>query len=172
MSHYNTILQQVSSKTILSINKIRSLDIEKYINNSKKANSTLGLIRRNLKNCPLEIRKLACITLVRSTLEYGSVVWDPCIQQDINAIEKVQQQAARFITKDHRSRESGCVTSLDRLNLPTLQQRREIDRLIYMFKIMGSTVRAINADEYSSFTKGPKDTIKLDNLKMSTNHQI
>ena len=78
------------------------------------------------------------LTLVRSTLEYGSVVWDPYIQQDINAIEKVQRQAARFITKDYRSREPGCVTSmLDRLNLPTLQQRREIDRLVYMFKICG-----------------------------------
>ena len=37
---------------------------------------------------------------------------------------------------------------LDRLNLPTLQQRREIDRLVYMFKIVGGTVPAINADEY------------------------
>ena len=37
---------------------------------------------------------------------------------------------------------------LDRLNLQTLQQRREIDRLVYMFKIVGGTVPAINADEY------------------------
>ena len=121
--------------------------MENTINNiSKKANSTLGFIRRNQKNCPFECRKLAYISLVRSTLEYGSVVWDPYI----NAIEKVQRQAARFITKDYKSREPGCVTSmLDRLNLPTLQQRREIDRLVYMFKIVGGTVPAINTDEYS-----------------------
>ena len=37
---------------------------------------------------------------------------------------------------------------LDRLNLPTLQQRREIDRLVNMFKIVGGMVPAINADEY------------------------
>ena len=37
---------------------------------------------------------------------------------------------------------------LDRLNLPTLQQRREIDRLVNMFKIVGGMVLAINADEY------------------------
>ena len=154
MSHFyqldNTILQQVSSNPYLGLTISEDLTWKTHINNiSKKANSTLGFIRRNLKNCPFECRKLAYISLVRSTLEYGSVVWDPYIQQDINAIEKVQRQAARFITKDYRSREPGCVTSmLDRLNLPTLQQRREIDRLVYMFKIVGGTVPAINADEY------------------------
>ena len=154
MSHFyqldNTILQQVSSNPYLGLTISEDLTWKTHINNiSKKANSTLGFIRRNLKNCPFECRKLAYISLVRSTLEYGSVVWDPYIQQDINAIEKVQRQAARFITKDYRSREPGCVTSmLDRLNLPTLQQRREIDRLVYMFKIVGGMVPAINADEY------------------------
>ena len=155
MSHFyqldNTILQQVSSNPYLGLTISEDLTWKTHINNiSKKANSTLGFIRRNPeKTVLLNVRKLAYISLVRSTLEYGSVVWDPYTQQDINAIEKVQRQAARFITKDYRSRESGCVTSmLDRLNLPTLQQRREIDRLVYMFKIVGGTVPAINADEY------------------------
>ena len=45
------------------------------------------------------------------------------------------------------SKEFGPITHmLDRLDLPTLQQRREIDRLVYMFKIVEGTVPAINAD--------------------------
>ena len=140
------MLQQVYSKPYLGLTVSEDLTWKTHINNvSKKANSTLGFIQRYLKNCHLECRKLAYISLVRSTLEYGSVVRDPYIQQDINAIEKVQRQAARFITKDYISREFGCVTSmLDRLNLPTLQQCREIDRLVYKFKIVGGTVPAIN----------------------------
>ena len=59
----------------------------------------------------------------------------------------LKTQAARFITRDYRSRESGSVTSmLGRLNLPTIQERREIDKMVYMFKI--GTVTAINADKY------------------------
>ena len=37
------------------------------------------------------------------TLEYGSSIWDPYLQKDINCIGKIQRQAARFIkrTTDH-----------------------------------------------------------------------
>ena len=104
----------------------------------QKKNSTLGFLRRNLRNCPLECRKLAYISLVRSTLEYGSSIWDPYLYKDINALEKIQRRAARFIKKDYRSRDEDCVTNmLQELDLPNLQQRREINRLIYLFKIVG-----------------------------------
>ena len=145
ISHFyqldNTILQQVSSNPYLGLTILEDLTWKTHINNiCKKANSALGFIRRNLKNGPFECRKLEYISVVRSTLEYGSAVWDLYIQQDINAIEKNQRQAARFITRHYRSREPGCVTSmLDRLNLPTPQERREIDRLVwfkqYLFNI-------------------------------------
>ena len=88
----------------------------------QKANSALGFLRRNLKNCPHECRKLAYITLVRSTLEYGSSVWDPHLQTDIDSLEKIQRQAARFIQNDYKSRDGGCVTRmLQDLDIPTLQ---------------------------------------------------
>ena len=112
-------------------------------------NSTLGFLRRNLKNCPAECRKLAYISLVRSTLEYGSSFWDPYLQKDINCIEKIQRQAARFIKKDYRSREDGCVTNMLRdLELPSLQQRREFNKLVFLFKIAGGMVPAINSEDY------------------------
>ena len=63
----------------------------------------LGLPRRQvfsiqrLKYCSEDCKKLACIALVRSILEYGAVVWDPYQGRDIIAVEKVQRQAARFI---------------------------------------------------------------------------
>ena len=43
----------------------------------QKAGATVGFLRRNLRNCPKECRRLAYIALVRSRLEYAETVWDP-----------------------------------------------------------------------------------------------
>ena len=74
---------------------------------SRKAGATVGFLRWNLRNCPKECRRLAYIALVRSRLEYAETVWDPYYQQDMEKLERVQRQAARFITKDYRTREPG-----------------------------------------------------------------
>ena len=96
----NTILQQVSTSPYLGITLSEDLQWSTHIQNiDKKSNSTLGFLPRNLKNCPEECRKLAYISLVRSTLEYGSSIWDPYLQKGINCIEKIHYQAARFIKK-------------------------------------------------------------------------
>ena len=42
-----------------------------------KANRTLGFLRRNLYSCPQEVKEAVYIGLVRPTLDYGSLVWDP-----------------------------------------------------------------------------------------------
>jgi hypothetical protein len=90
-----------------------------------KASSTLGFLRRNLQHCPRECRRTACIAFVRSIMEYGSVIWDTYTKQEIK-LESIQRSEARFITKDCKSREEGCMTKmLNELNLPTLQFRRQ-----------------------------------------------
>ena len=151
----------VTSNPYLGITLSEDLQWSTHIQNiTKKANSTLGFLRRNLKNCPEECRKLAYISLVRSTLEYGSSIWDPYLQKDINSIEKVQRQAARFIKRDYKSREEGCVTNmLNDLDLPSLQQRREFNKLVFLFKIAGGMVPAINSCDYLTPQK-PKRRIK------------
>ena len=86
----------------------------------KKASSSLGFVMRNLKKCPSECKKTAYISLVRSTLEYGAVIWDPPLEKDIYKLEKINRKAARFIKGDFRTRTEGCVTRmLNDLNLPT-----------------------------------------------------
>ena len=105
----------------------------KHLTNlTKNANSTLEFLRRNLKYCSEDCKRLAYISLVRSTLEYGAVVWDSYHSRDIIAVEKcLQKQAARLIKNDYKSRFEGCVTSmLEDIKLPTLQQRRLESRLL------------------------------------------
>ena len=110
-----------------------------------KAGATVGFLRRNLRNCPKECRQLAYIALVRSRLKYVETVWDPYYQQDIEKLERVQRQAARFITKDYRTREPGCVNRmLQDLNLPPLVERRRQARLGLMYKIPGGLIPAIS----------------------------
>lgn len=102
----------------------------------KKASSILGFLRRNLGSCPKRCRRLAYISLVRSVLEYGATVWSPYLEKDKTKLERIQRQAARFITKDYSSKEPGSVTNmLTNLNLPTLQERRRQQRLAMLFKI-------------------------------------
>ena len=115
-------------------------------NLTKNANSALGFLRRNLKYCSEDSKRLAYISLVNSTLEYDAVVWDPYHSRDIIAVEIVQKQTARFIKNDYKSRFEGCVTSmLEDLMLPTLQQRRLVSRLVMLYKVVRGMVPAINA---------------------------
>ena len=109
-----------------------------------KANASLGLLRRNIQHCPATTRKTAYISLVRSTLEYGATIWDPYTQTEIDSLEAVQRRAARFITRDFKSREPGCVTRmLNNLDLPSLETRRKHLRLTFLFKIAEGLVPAI-----------------------------
>ena len=92
----------------------------------------------------LECRRLAYIALVRSRLEYAETVWDPYYQQDIEKLERVQRQAARFITKDYRTREPGCVNRmLQDLYLLPLAERHRQARLGLTYKITGGLIPAI-----------------------------
>jgi len=141
-----TILQQVEANPYLGLTISENLTWDTHIKNiSKKANSTLGFLKRNLRNCQLECRKLAYIALVRSSLEYGAVVWDPYRSRDITTLEKIQRKAVRFICRDYKSREDGCVTDMmHRLELDTLQSRRKDARLVLLHKITRGTVPAID----------------------------
>ena len=68
-------------------------------------------------------------------------MWDPYLKQDIERLERVQRQAARFITGDYRTREEGCVTSmLQSLELSSLENRRSTNRLIFMHKVVEGLV--------------------------------
>ena len=91
-----------------------------HINNiCNKASSTLGFVRRNIQNCPIQTRRAAYLTLVRSQLEYAAAVWDPYTSKEMEKLEKVQRRAARFISRDYKSRETGWVTKmLQEHNLP------------------------------------------------------
>ena len=146
----NTPLQNVPTNPYLGILFSNDLSWTPHINSiCKKANSTLGFIKRNLRFCPESCRKTAYLSLVRPVLEYGATVWSPHLKSDIEQLERVQRQSARFISGDYASRTPGSVTKmLDNLKLPPLQQRRRDLRLILMYKVVEGLVPAIPPAEY------------------------
>ena len=63
----------------------------------KKANSSTAFLRRNLLVPQANIKANAYKILVRPQVEYGSVVWNPFTQANIDKIERVQRRAARCV---------------------------------------------------------------------------
>ena len=109
----NHILQQVHVNPYLGVTLSDNMKWNSHISKiSKKANSTLGFFKRNLKHCPQDSRGTAYLSLVRSTLECNSIVWDPYLKKNIDKLEKEQRQAARFIIGNFMSRDQGCVSQI------------------------------------------------------------
>ena len=114
----------------------------------------------------------AYISLIQSTLDYSSVIWDPYLQKDIDKLEKVQRQAARFISGDYTSRDHGCVTQmLSDLHLPLLRDRRKANRLVFFFKVVEGLVPALQIHDYLTPVRG-KRQIKSRQLKDYVTHNI
>ena len=71
---------------------------------------------------------------MRPILEYGSLVWDPHIGKLQEELEKVQNCAARFVTKNYVY-ETGSMTGiLGQLKWESLKKRRKDNRLILLYK--------------------------------------
>ena len=114
-------LQEVQDNPYLGLQISNDLKWNIHINNvCKKANATLGFLRRNLRNVPESCRKTAYVTLVRSIMEYGATIWNPYLKRDI-----IQN---RFVKKDYKSRETGAITRMrEDLELETLLRGKTTD---------------------------------------------
>ena len=102
---------------------------------TKKANSTLAFLRRNLKNAPPKVKETAYFSLVRSVIEYSASVWDSHLQKDINTIEMVQRRAARIVKNDYLQT-SSVTQMLQDLGWESLADRRRDMRLVLLYKII------------------------------------
>ena len=99
----------------------------------KKANKTLGMIKRNFRNLNKDIVIRLYKQLVRPHLEYAVQAWSPYLKKDIKLIEGVQRRATKIIPSfkslEYRER-------LKRLRLTTLKRRRSRGDMIETYKIL------------------------------------
>ena len=77
------------------------LTFSKHIDNiCKKANITLGLIRRNTYYCQRYV-KIDVYNTYRLLLDYAAFVWSPHTAANISKLECIQRRAAHYVMLDH-----------------------------------------------------------------------
>ena len=130
-------LQTTRTAKYLGLNISDDLSWSKHINQiTVKGNNTLKFIKRNIQT----IKETAYKTYVRPLLEYSSSVWDPWQKKYIHQLEMVQHRAVRYILNDYAFT-SSVTEMLDKIGLPTLENRRKIASLVMLYKIHTGQVR-------------------------------
>lgn len=148
--HINTILvSQASAYKYLGVNLTSNLSWTSHITSiCANASKSLGYIRRNLRNCPSDIRKLAFLTFVRPQLEFASPIWSPYHEYLIRMLEAIQNRASRFISRDYNYQSSITRIKLN-LSLETLSSRRDIALLSlfhrYVYQMKPSNLPLVRA---------------------------
>ena len=156
--HYqldNVILKHVNENPYLGVLFSDDLTWRNHIlKTTKKANCTLGFLKRNLQKCPRKCKQTAYVALVRSVLEYGTPLWDPYLKKDIDTIEQIQRKALRFIYGDYKNFSPGTIKNLQtKSQLPSLEDRRKSIRLAFMFKVVEGLVPAMPPESFITFNK-------------------
>lgn len=107
----------------------------------KKASRTLGFIFRIAKDFTSVycLKSLYC-SLVRSILEYCSVVWHPYYQNGIERIESVQRRFLRYALRRLPWRDPhrlpNYISRCRLIHLDTLQVRRNVSRSLFIADVL------------------------------------
>ena len=133
-------LELVTSSKYLGVTISQDLTWREHINNiTSKANGTLALLQRNISHCPKTLKAQSYKTLVRPQLEYCSPIWDPHHKKNIQKIEAVQNRAARYVNNDY-SRHSSVTTMKESMGWESLEARRKICKVVFLYKIVNTLV--------------------------------
>ena len=128
------ILKNVESTKDLGVIIDNKLTFKEHITDKiKKANTMLGLIKRNFRYFDEKTFLLLYKSLVRSHLEYASCIWYPYKLVLTDNIESVQKRATKLIP---RLKNLPYNDRLKVLKLPTLTYRRYRGDVIKIYKIL------------------------------------
>ena len=107
-----------------------------------KANSTLAVLKRNVRVSSKTLKAAAYKVLVRPHLEYCSSVWDPSTKKLSNQVEMVQRRSARWVYSNYRfgPNTTGPSKMISELEWPPLDTRRQNARLCLMYKMANNLV--------------------------------
>jgi len=77
--------------------------------------------------------------MVRSNLEYCASVWSPHTEKLKSKLEQVQRRAARYVTNRYHNT-SSVSAMLNHLQWPTLEHRRNLNRITILYKITNNLI--------------------------------
>ena len=111
-----------------------------YLNITKKSSTIIGFINRTCKDFTnSDALKILYFSLVRSSLEYNSVVWSPSSVVHTQSLEAIQNYFLRFISYKcniPRKLHSQYTPLLNQLNMTSLAVKRKIINLKFPYKIV------------------------------------
>ena len=102
--------------------------------NHNHTNSVPQFLKLYLINTILKLIEAAYKGLVHPVLEYGSSVWDPHTKCPQEELEKVQNRAARFVTRNYTFEEGSMTGILEQLKWESIKKKRTDNRLILLYK--------------------------------------
>lgn len=128
-------LEHVSNYKYLGVHLSSDLSWSTHIQSiTAKARKVLGLLYRKFYNfSPPDVLVHLYLSLVRPLLEYAAVVWSPHLKKNILELENVQKFGLRMATKLWQYPYEYV---LQRTQITTLENRRNIARLCELFKII------------------------------------
>lgn len=139
------ILTRVSSISDLGVIFDQKLTFNDHILSTiKKASSLLGFIIRNAKNfTDINVIKLLYFSLVRSRLEFASIIWHPNYFMYDNLVEKVQKKFLRYLF----FKQFGYYTylipysqHLKTFHMTSLSVRRRVAGLMYIYGLINGHI--------------------------------
>ncbi|XP_072042992.1 uncharacterized protein [Amphiura filiformis] len=162
-------LSAVSSQAYLGVEIHEQLSWKPHIEAvASKAGKTLGFIRRNLGKYSSIIKTQAYTSLVRSQLEYASVVWDPHKQNQIDQLEMIQRRAVRFICGNY-SREASVTAMRQDLGIPTLEERCRQARLTMFYKVVNQQIAIPIPNYIQTRTRSPRSSQHQRFMRLGSN---
>ena len=126
------VLDHVFSEKDIGITIDSELTFEEHIMNQiKKANSIVGLIKRSFEYLSPQLFKQLFTSFVRPHLEYGQVIWSPKLRKHANIIENIQRRATKIVPA---CKNLSYEARLELIGIPTLEYRRKVGDMIEIFK--------------------------------------
>lgn len=113
------------------------------------AYKSLGFVVRNMRD--FQNSDTLCVlfnTFVRSKLEYASIVWSPIYNVHITSLEKIQRRffksAINTLDGSYPPRGTSQEIFYERFNMTSLEQRRTMQSVIFLFKIINNKIACEN----------------------------
>ena len=151
----NASIETVDSINDLGVTFDRHLSFNQHVDNVvPKAFRLLGFIKRNTKHIN-DTKAIMCLynCLVRSVLEYASVIWTPSYTIHKDRLERVQSKFTKYLLYKHRFPLADLTyeTRLMLCGMKSLEQRRKDALLLFTYKLFNNLIDCDGLLDHVSF---------------------
>ncbi|CAH2087310.1 unnamed protein product [Euphydryas editha] len=139
----NVLLQEKSQIKDLGVTIDGRLTFVAHVDNIVvKAAQNLGFIKRNTQGFSRRTKTILYNSLVRSCLEYASVIWNPQYSIHSQRIESIQRAFTRHLAfyENNFSHRQVYGERLARFHMISLRSRREVSDLTFLHNILNNKV--------------------------------